>query len=178
MRRTRTRGVGMAVVVAVAVAGCGGTSKTVIQSAAPTHTVTRTVVKHAPARPTHTTTAARTVNAPAPSTPPAQPATPATTNGVAVVTQYYQDITDGNYPAAWALGGKNIAARNGQTYNSWVAGYATTANISITSSGAWDANRVWCDISATQDSGAVLDYYGTYNVAGGMIVSGHIRQVG
>ena len=178
MRRTRASGVGMAAVVAVAVAGCGGTTKTVIQSAAPTGTVTRTVIKRAPARPTRTTTAARTVNAPAPSTPPAQPATPAVTNGVAVVTQYYQDITDGNYSAAWALGGKNIAALNGQTYGSWVAGYGTTANVNVTSSGAWNANRVWCDISATQDSGAVLDYYGTYDVAGGVIVSAHIRQVG
>lgn len=179
--RRRSAATGLAVAMALVMltlAGCGGTTKTVIQSAAPTDTVTRTVVKHAPARHTHTTTASATVNAPAPSTTPAQPATPAATNGVAVVTQYYQDITDGNFPAAWALGGKNIAALNGQTYNSWVAGYATTANISITSSGAWNANRVWCDISATQDSGAVLDYYGTYDVAGGVIVSGHIRQVG
>jgi hypothetical protein len=168
----------MAAVVAVAVAGCGGTTKTVMQSAAPTRTVTRTVVKRARARPTRTTAAARTVNAPAPSTPPAQPATPAKTNAVAVVTQYYQDITDGNYSAAWALGGKNIAARNGQTYGSWVAGYGTTANINITSSGAWNANRVWCYITATEDSGAVYNYYGTYDVADGMIVSGHIRQVG
>jgi hypothetical protein len=37
---------------------------------------------------------------------------------------------------------------------------------------------VWCDISATQDSGAVYDYYGTYDVAGGMIVSARVRQVG
>lgn len=165
-------------VVAVAVAGCGGTTKTVIQSATPTRTVTRTVVKRTRTRPPRTTTAARTVTAPARSTTPAQPATQATTNGVAVVTQYYQDITDGNYSAAWALGGKNIAARNGQTYSSWVAGYGTTANINITSSGAWNANRVWCYITATEDSGAVYNYYGTYDVAGGMIVSGHIRQVG
>jgi hypothetical protein len=100
------------------------------------------------------------------------------TNAVAVVSQYYQDITDHNYSAAWALGGRNIAARNGQTYASWVAGYSTTAQVNVTSSGAWDANRVWCYISATQDSGAVYHYYGTYDVAGGMIVSGHIRQVG
>lgn len=167
-----------AAVVAVAVAGCGGTTKTVIQSAAPTRTVTRTVVKRASAQTARTTTVAKKVNAPTSSAPPAQPATPAMTNGVAVVTQYYQDISDGNYSAAWALGGRNIAALNGQTYNSWVAGYGTTANINITSSGAWDANRVWCDISATQDSGAVYDYYGTYNVAGGVIVSAHVRQVG
>lgn len=167
-----------AAVVAVAVAGCGGTTKTVIQSAAPTRTVTRTVVKRASARPARTTSVAKTANAPTSSAPPARPATPAMTDGVAVVTQYYQDITDGNYSAAWALGGKNIAALNSQTYNSWVAGYGTTANINITSSGAWDANRVWCDISATQDSGAVYDYYGTYDVAGGVIVSAHVRQVG
>jgi hypothetical protein len=172
------RWVAAAAVFGLAVAGCGGTTKTVIQSAAPTRTVTRTVVKHPSARPAHTTTGAKTTNAPSSTAPSPQPATPAMTNGVAVVTQYYQDITDGNYSAAWALGGRNIAALNGQTYNSWVAGYGTTANINITSSGAWDANRVWCDISATQDSGAVYDYYGTYDVAGGVIVSAHVRQVG
>ncbi len=132
MTRMRISGASMAAVVAVAVGGCGGTTKTVIQSAAPTRTVTRTVVKRAPARPMRPTTVAKTVKTPAPSTP-AQTATPAMTNAVSVVTQYYQDITDGKYAAAWALGGKNIAALNGQTYGSWVAGYGTTANIDITS---------------------------------------------
>ena len=113
-----------------------------------------------------------------PSKTPA-PVPPPLTNAVAVVTQYYQDVTDKNYAAAWAIGGSNLAAQNGQTYTSWVAGYAdTTASISITSYGTWSNGTVWCYISAVQYSGAVNTYYGTYTVANGVIVSASIRQVG
>jgi hypothetical protein len=113
-----------------------------------------------------------------PSKTPA-PVQPPLTNGVAVVTQYYQDVSDKNYAAAWAIGGRNLAAENGQTYASWVAGYAdTTASISITSYGTWSNGTVWCYISAVQYSGAVNTYYGTYTVANGVIVSASIRQVG
>ena len=119
--------------------------------------------------------------APPPTQPSKTPAPgqPALTSGVAVVTQYYQDVSDKNYPAAWAIGGSNLAAENGQTYDSWVAGYAdTTASIGITSYGTWGNGTVWCYISAVQDSGAVNTYYGTYTVANGAIVSASIRQVG
>jgi hypothetical protein len=113
-----------------------------------------------------------------PSKTPA-PVQPPLTNAVAVVTQYYQDVTDKNYAAAWAIGGSNLAAQNGQTYTSWVAGYAdTTASISITSYGTWSNGTVWCYISAIQNSGAVNTYYGTYTVANGVIVSATIQQVG
>jgi len=113
-----------------------------------------------------------------PSKTPA-PVPPPLTNAVAVVTQYYQDVTDKNYAAAWAIGGSNLAAENGQTYTSWVAGYAdTTASISITSYGTWSNGTVWCYISAIQNSGAVNTYYGTYTVANGVIVSASIQQVG
>jgi hypothetical protein len=125
-------------------------------------------------------------NAPPKTTPPTTqpsqtpaPVQPPLTNGVAVVTQYYQDVSDKNYAAAWAIGGSNLAAANGQTYASWVAGYAdTTASISITSYGTWSNGTVWCYISAVQYSGAVNTYYGTYTVANGVIVSASIRQVG
>ena len=119
---------------------------------------------------------------PPPTTQPSKtpaPVQPPLTNGVAVVTQYYQDVSDKNYAAAWAIGGSNLAAQNGQTYASWVAGYAdTTASISITSYGTWSNGTVWCYISAVQNSGAVNTYYGTYTVANGVIVSASIRQVG
>jgi hypothetical protein len=119
---------------------------------------------------------------PPPTTQPSKTPTPAQsalTSGVAVVTQYYQDVSDGNYAAAWAIGGSNLAAETGQTYDSWVAGYAdTTASISITSYGTWSNGTVWCYISAVQNSGAVNTYYGTYTVANGVIVSASIRQVG
>jgi hypothetical protein len=116
-----------------------------------------------------------------PTTQPSQtpaPVQPPLTNGVAVVSQYYQDVSDKNYAAAWAIGGSNLAAANGQTYASWVAGYAdTTASISITSYGTWSNGTVWCYISAVQYSGAVNTYYGTYTVANGVIVSASIGRL-
>ena len=110
---------------------------------------------------------------------PSSPSTPQLTNAVAVVSQYYQDITDQNYAAAWVIGGRNIAAQNGQTYASWAAGYSsTTASISITDFGTWSNGTVWCDISATQLNGSVNTYYGTYSVSDGVIVSASIHQTG
>jgi hypothetical protein len=130
------------------------------------------------AAPPKTTPPATTPPTTQPSKTPA-PVPPPLTNGAAVVTQYYQDVSDKNYAAAWAIGGSNLAAQNGQTYTSWVAGYAdTTTSISITSYGTWSNGTVWCYISAVQYSGAVNTYYGTYTVANGVIVSASIRQVG
>jgi len=134
-----------------------------------------------PPKPTPPKTRPPTTAPPA-TTPPSNtpaPVQPALTNAAAVVTQYYQDVSDKNYAAAWAIGGSNLAAENGQTYASWVAGYAdTTASISIISYGTWSNGTVWCYISAVQYSGAVNTYYGTYTVANGVIVSASIRQVG
>jgi len=142
-----------------------------------------TVVQPAPtatkAAPKPKATQPPAAQSPAAQPPPAAPAQPALTNGVAVISQYYQDITDHDYAAAWAIGGSNIAAENGQSYSSWEAGYAdTTASISITSYGTWSNGTVWCYISAVQLSGAVNTYYGTYDVANGVIVSASIRQAG
>lgn len=91
--------------------------------------------------------------------------------------QYYQDVTDQDWPAAWAAGGDNIAAQNGQTYDSWVSGYtSTTASISVTSYGTWSDGTVWTDLSATQLDGSVSTYAGTYTVSDGVIVSASITQ--
>jgi len=136
-----------------------------------------------PAQPTTSAPASPAPAAPAQEAPPpadpapARTAQPPMTNAVAVVDQYYQDITDGNYQAAWAIGGANLAAQNGQSYASWENGYAsTTASISLTSWGTWGDGTVWCYISATQLDGSVRTYYGTYTVAGGVITSASIRQ--
>jgi hypothetical protein len=116
-------------------------------------------------------------SAPAPAPSSSAPAQPQLTNGVAVVLQYYQDITDHDWPAAWALGGNNIAAQNGQTYDSWMSGYTTTtASISVISYGTWGDGTVWTDLSATQLDGSVKTYSGTYSVQDGVLVSAHITQ--
>ena len=95
------------------------------------------------------------------------------TNASAVVMQFYQDINNQDYADAWALGGENIG---GSDYNGWVAGYAATASVDVTSYGTWNDGTVWADISATQTDGSIRTYSGTYTVANGAIVSANITQ--
>ena len=129
------------------------------------------------AAPAPTPTVTVTVSAPA-AAPSAQqpaapaPAAPALTNAVAVLQQFYQDITDHRYAAAWALGGKNLD--NGVDYDRWVAGYATTASIDLTTYGQWSDGTVYASLTALQTDGTVRTYQGTYTVANGQIVSAHI----
>lgn len=111
----------------------------------------------------------------------AQPAAPAPapapqpqlTNASAVVMQFYQDLSNHDYADAWSLGGDNIG---GSDYNGWVAGYATTASVDVTSYGTWNDGTVWADISALQTDGTTRTYSGTYTVANGVIVSANITQ--
>ena len=95
------------------------------------------------------------------------------TNASAVVMQFYQDINNQDYADAWALGGENIG---GSDYNGWVAGYATTASVDVTSYGTWNDGTVWADISALQTDGTTRTYSGIYTVANGVIVSANITQ--
>lgn len=159
---------------ALALAGCGTAAAPAAHQAPASHpapTVTKTVT--ATPKATHHPKAHHRHPA------PAAPAQPAMTNAVAVVSQYYQDITNGDYQAAWAIGGASIAAQNGQSYAGWVAGYTdTTASIDITSYGTWSDGTVWCYISAVQLDGSVRTYYGTYSVSNGVIVSANIQQTG
>ena len=106
--------------------------------------------------------------------PAASAPAPAFTNASAVVAQYYQDLNDHNYAAAWALGGDNL--NGGVGYSAWAAGYATTASIDLGTYGTWSDGTVWANITATQTDGSVRTYYGTYAVANGVIVSAHITQ--
>ena len=112
-------------------------------------------------------------SAAAPANPAPAPGNPQLTNGVAVVSQFYQDLTNHDYIDAWNLGGDNIG---GSDYNGWVAGYATTASVDVTSYGTWKDGTVWADISATQTDGSIRTYSGTYTVANGVIVSANITQ--
>jgi hypothetical protein len=105
--------------------------------------------------------------------PASAPGNPQLTNGVAVVSQFYQDLNNHDYIDAWNLGGDNIG---GSDYNGWVAGYATTASVDVTSYGTWHDGTVWADISATQTDGSIRTYTGTYTVANGVIVSANITQ--
>jgi len=139
---------------------------------APTKTVT------APPSPVPT----KTVTAPpAPEQTPAwqqpsapAPAQPQFTSSIAVVNQYYQDITDRNCSAAWALGGSNLSG--GVGYDAWVAGYGTTASITLYSQSDWGSGKVTSYLSAVQSDGSTRTYYGTYYVSNGVIISANIAQ--
>ena len=119
---------GMGTVTAVALTSHHGTAAAA--TAAPAKTATPTPPAAPEAVVPRTTTPApapapaKIVYVPVPASAPSS-----IVNAEAVVTQYYQDITDHNYSAAWALGGSNLSG--GAGYSSWVAGYATTASISL-----------------------------------------------
>jgi hypothetical protein len=189
----------VAATMAVALAGGAVAAVLMTHQASPAAQVIRPAAQSAPAHTAKAATArpASTKQAspapaptafyssqPAPAQPtqaaaPPPPAQPTFTNAVAVVDQYYQDITNQDYQAAWAIGGDHIAAQNGQTYASWEYGYSsTTSSISLTSSGTWSDGTVWCYLSALQLDGSVNDYYGTYTVTNGVITSADIRQAG
>ncbi len=172
------------IITGIAIVALGGASLAAYAAvsgtttAAPKPAATATAKPTQPASLTPTAAAPRptatvTVTAPPPATAPA-PAAPALTSAVAVVQQFYQDITNHNYAAAWALGGKNL--NNGVSYDQWVAGYATTASIDLTTSGQWSNGTVYASLSALQTDGTVKTYYGTYTVNGGQIIAAHIKQ--
>lgn len=96
-------------------------------------------------------------------------------NAAAVVTQYYQDLSNGDYADAWTLGGVNIA---GADYNTWVAGYATTTSVTLDTESQWSSTSVSASITATQSDGGSTSYQGTYTVEGGVITSADVTQTG
>ena len=130
---------------------------------APAKTITRTATA-----PSATTPKAAASRAPAPQ-PQSQFA-----NATAVVSQFYQDITDHNYAAAWAAGGRNVSG--GVGYDAWVAGYGSTESISLGTFSSFGSGQVQTVLSALQTDGAVYTYTGTYTVQNGIIVAANIVQ--
>lgn len=157
--------------------GSGGSSARA--TSAPTVTVTRTAQQPPTAQtqtqtqtaPPTTATAAPTATTPTSRSSPTAPLS----NASAVVSQYYQDITDHNYAAAWALGGDNIA---GESYSQYVAGFATTASISLGTVSDFGSGQVSAVLYATQTDGSVKVYEGTYTVSNGELVAASITQQG
>jgi hypothetical protein len=158
---------------ALAVLALAGCSSAAALPAPKTPAPTVTMTVFAPAK---TITVTRTATPP-PATTAAAPAPqpqPQFANATAVVTQFYQDITDHNYTAAWALGGHNVSG--GVGYDAWAAGYGTTKSISLGTFSYFGSGQVQTVLSALQMSGAVYTYTGTYTVQNGIIVAAHIVQ--
>lgn len=131
----------------------------------------RAARKAAAAKRTANTMPAPAQQAPVEGPPPQAPLA----NAAAVVTQYYQDLSNGDYADAWALGGVNIA---GTDYNTWVAGYATTTSVTLNTESQWNSSTVSVSITATQSDGGSTSYQGTITVEGGVITSANITQTG
>ncbi|MFD7081729.1 hypothetical protein [Streptomyces sp. NPDC059918] len=88
-----------------------------------------------------------------------------------VVEEYYRDLADRDFAAAWELGGKYVAHTS---YAKWVAGYDTTAAISLDSADTVGAGRVRVAIRALQTDGTLRTYEGTYTVSGGVITDARV----
>jgi hypothetical protein len=103
--------------------------------------------------------------------PAAPDSSPTPEDASAVVEEFYQDISDKDFTAAWELGGKNIA---GTSYAKWVAGFDTTDNVEVETANTEDPEQVSVVIRATQSDGAVKVFHGTYTVSGGEIINADI----
>lgn len=175
MNRTITLAIITALGLAVAACGSPGNSPPAPVTVTHTRTVTAApkVITVTP-KPRVITVTPKAPPAPTQAAPaPTQASSPGLSDPVAVVTQFYADITARDYGAAWALGGDNIA---GTSYANWVAGYGTTAAIAVTTAEDFGSDQATASISATQTDGSVRNYGGTYTVQNGVIVSAQITQ--
>ena len=171
----------IALAASLSLAACGSV-KAAAAAPAVTHAVTAPAATPKPTTPAPTTTAP-TTTAPAPvktvyvQAPPKPAPPPASnyTSSTAVVKQFYQDINDQNYSAAWAEGGSIIG---GGSYSGWVAGYATTVSVSVGTFSAYGSNQVQTSLYAVRTDGSTKTYEGTYTVSGGVIVAANIVQTG
>jgi hypothetical protein len=90
-----------------------------------------------------------------------------------VVKAYYDAINAHDYRTAWNLGGKRFR----QTYDSFVSAFAETSHDRLRVLGV-SGRAVAISLEATQTSGAVKLYSGTYYVSGGVITGAGVHQIG
>jgi serine/threonine protein kinase len=122
----------------------------------------------------------RSHNAPPPVNHPKKPASAVTTPAAvlgpaATVRAYYAAINDHDYPRAWQLVGG--AKTQTTDYNGFVQGFNGTENDKVTIVSV-SGNVVTIRLAATQTSGAVKNYQGTYTVTDGVITQSRIQPAG
>ena len=109
---------------------------------------------------------------PASSAAPSPPATP--TGPAAVVQAYYAAINNHDCGTAWNLGGDNLSAARGQTYQQFCQGFNSTSHDIVTvDSVAGDTVAV--TIVARQTDGSSQTYRGSYVVGNGVIQSASVQ---
>ncbi|GAO07935.1 hypothetical protein TPA0598_03_03960 [Streptomyces lydicamycinicus] len=89
-----------------------------------------------------------------------------------VVEAYFRAINNGEYVAAWALGGKNIT---GRPYDYFVRTFSDTARDDVTVRSVV-GNNVEVELDATQTDGSHRFFAGTYTVRDGVIVAARIHR--
>ncbi|MFF4101992.1 hypothetical protein [Streptomyces sp. NPDC001903] len=142
-------------------------------SAAPSAVAPPPTPRSAEPVPYPTPSAAYTPPAPPPAPPPAEESPARPDDPGEVVEEYYRDLVNQDFAAAWELGGRNIAHTS---YAKWVAGYDTTASISLGSANTVDPGRVRVLIRALQTDGTLKVFEGTYTVSGGVIVGAEVTE--
>ncbi|WP_330318847.1 hypothetical protein [Streptomyces platensis] len=89
-----------------------------------------------------------------------------------VVEAYFRAINNGEYVAAWALGGKNIT---GRPYDYFVRTFSDTARDDVTVRSVV-GNTVEVELDATQTDGTHRFFAGNYTVRDGVIVAARIHR--
>jgi len=114
---------------------------------------------------------------PAPSGPAssAAPSPTATPSGPAAVVQaYYAAINNHDCGRAWNLGGDNLSAARGQTYQQFCQGFSTTSHDVLTVDSVV-GNTVTVTIVAEHADGSSQTYRGSYLVGNGVIQSASVQ---
>jgi hypothetical protein len=129
-------------------------------------------------------TAATQPRAPVIHTVAAVQATPYAGEALHTMSVYYREINWHNYAGAWNLfqanagsGGTAINPVTGQTYGQFVAGYATTADVTAVPVGdvlTATTDTTYLQLKAIQTDGSVILYNGWYtvNASGESIATG------
>lgn len=130
-----------------------------------------TVASH-PASPTPT---GPTSSGPASSAAPSAPATPS--GPASVVQAYYAAINHHDCGTAWNLGGDNLSAVQGQTYQQFCQGFNTTSR-DIVTVGSVAGNTVTVTIVAEHTDGSSQTYRGSYVIGDGVIQSARVQASG
>ena len=91
-------------------------------------------------------------------------------NPAKVVVEYFSDINQHNFQAAWKLTGQN------GSFQKFKSGYAGTAKDAVTIL-KLSGNVVTAELQARQTDGTVKLYRGTYTVINGMISSSNVHLV-
>lgn len=89
-----------------------------------------------------------------------------------VVEGYFSAINDGDYVAAWALGGRNIV---GGRYDDFVESFTDTANDEVTVNSVV-GETVEVELDATQSDGSHRFFVGTYTVRNGVIIDADVHR--